>query len=253
LTFFYVPAAGVPPVSVLAGGTMVASPAQVGQSSQLSFTATNSGTAAITIASVAVADTKGTFKLVNPPGAAVTLNPNETLNFGIAFTPATTGFSTTTLQIDTLSFTLTGSGTAPQSLPAFQFTGDSGKLTPLQQPSIGITLAAPYPLPLTGVLTISINSAAFLPDASVQFQTGGKTVAVSIPANTPQALFPTGSNQIALQAGTTAGNITVTPSFATATGLDITPANPNKVTFTVPASAPQLLTIQVTNVTQVGF
>lgn len=253
LTFSYVPVTGVPPVSVLPGGTVVASPAQVGQTSQLSFTVTNSGTAAITIASVAVADTKGTFRLVNPPGAAVTLNPNDTLTFGIAFAPATTGFSTTTLQIDTQSFTLSGSGTAPQSLPAFQFTGASGNLSPLQQPSIGITLAAPYPLPLTGVLTISINSATFVSDTSVQFQTGGKTVTFTIPANTTDAIFPTGSTQIALQAGTTAGTITVTPSFATATGLDITPPNANTVTFTVPASAPQLLTIQVTNVTQASF
>jgi hypothetical protein len=253
LTYSYVPATGIPPVTVLAGGTVVLSQAQVGQFSQASFTLSNAGTAAATVTSVAVADTKGVFNLTGSPSGPMTLNPNDSLTFVIVFTPETTGISTTTLQVDTQTFTLSGSGSAPPTLPAFQFTGDSGNVTPLQQPAVGITLAAPYPLNLSGVLTISINSAVFVPDASVQFASGGKTVTFTIPANTTQAIFPNGATSINLQVGTTAETITVTPSFATSGGLDLTPQNPATVSFTLPPSAPQLSIVEITNVTQTGF
>lgn len=249
LTFSYGPGS----VTVLNGGLVVLSPTQVGQNTKASFTVTNAGTAVTTITSVALADTRGIFILVSPPTGPVTLNPNDTLTFGIIFQPAVTGFATTTLQIDTQTFTVSGNGTPPPALPNYQFTGGSGNVSPLQQPSIGLSLSAPYSLPLTGTLAISVNSAAFLPDPAVQFATQGKTVTFTIPANTTDAVFPTGGNQIGLQVGSTAGTITITPSFATKSGLDMTPVSPNTVTFTVPASAPQLVRIQVTNVTQAGF
>jgi Abnormal spindle-like microcephaly-assoc'd, ASPM-SPD-2-Hydin len=249
LTFAY----GSSATTVLPTGTVVFSLVQVGQSGQQSFTVTNAGTSAATITSIAVADTKGVFKLVNQPSGTTTLNPGETLTFTIVFTPAVTGFATTTLQIDTNSFLLSGSGTAPPVLPAVQFTGASGTVAPLQQPLIGLSLSAPYSLPLTGVLTITMNPTAFSPDPSVQFVTGGKTVPFTIPANTTDAIFSTGSNQIGLQAGTTAGAIIITPSFATQSGLDLTPVPPPTLTLTVPSAAPQLLTVHLSNVTQVGF
>src|SRR5579871_1567632 len=120
LTFTFGPAAvKVAPSSGSGTGLVVFSPVQVGQKSQQSFTVKNNGTSAITIASIAVADTKGIFTLVDPhPLVPVTLNPNDSLTFGIAFAPAVTGFSTTTLQIDTNSFTLSCSGTAPPNLPS---------------------------------------------------------------------------------------------------------------------------------------
>ena len=244
---------GSPTVTVLPSGTVVFSPVQVGQTGRQSFTVTNSGTSAVTIASIAVADTKGVFKLINPPPGPTTLNPANSLTFGISFSPAVTGFSVTTLQIDTQTFNLSGSGTPPPDLPSFQFTGASGNVTPLQQPAVGLSLSAPFPLALTGSLTISINSAAFAPDPSVQFSTGGKTVPFTIPANTTDAVFPTGATQIGLQAGTTAGAITIRPSFATISGLDMTPVNPPTLTLTVASSTPKLLTINISSVSQAGF
>lgn len=249
LTFAY----GQPPTAVPPTGTVVFSPVQVGQTGQQPFTVTNSGTSVATITSIAVADTKGVFKLLNQPPGGVTLNPGETLPFTIVFAPAVTGFSTTTLQIDTNSFILSGSGTPPPNLPSFQFTGASGTVTPLQQPLVGLSLSAPYALPLTGVLTISINSAAIRPDPAVQFVSGSNTVTFTIPANTTDAIFPNGVNQIGLQAGSTAGTITITPSFATTSGLDLTPQPPPTLTLTVPSAAPQLFNIHIANVTQAGF
>lgn len=241
------------PVSVVSGGTVIFSPVQVGQTAQIPFTVTNKGTVAGTIASIAVADTTGVYKLLDTPGLPVTLSAGGTAAFTIVFTPATTGFATTTLQIDTQTFTLSGSGTHPPPLPAFQFTGATGAVGPLQQPAIGLTLSSPYALPLNGVLTITMNSAVFAADPSVQFSTGGLTVAFTIPANTTQAIFPNGAPQILLQSGSTQGTITISPKFATQSGLDLTPASPPAVVLTVPAAAPQLLNAQVTNVTNASF
>ena len=239
--------------TVQAGGTVVFTPTQVGNTSQLSFTISNGGTATANIGSIAVADTKLIFRLVNVPPQPLTLNPGESATFNIIFAPAVTGFSTTSLQIDTQAFTLSGSGNPPPALPTFKFTGASGTVNPFQQPAVGLTLDAPYSLPLTGTFAITVNSAAFAPDAAVQFSTGGKTVNFTIPANTTQAVFPTGSNQVLLQTGTTASTITISPTFSTSAGLDITPPASPTTVLTVAASPPQLLRIQITNVTQVSF
>jgi hypothetical protein len=56
-------------------------------------------------------------------------------------------------------------------------------------------------------------------------------------------VFPDGSNQIRLQSGTVAGSITLTPSFATEGGINLTPTNPPGLTLTIPESAPRLLNV----------
>src|SRR5581483_10572688 len=105
----------------------------------------------------------------------------QSLTFAIDFAPATTGFSTSTLQVDDQSFTLSGSGTPPPSLPAVKFTGASGTVDPLTQPAIGLSMAGTYPLALNGTLTLSVNSSTFTPDPAIQFSSGGKTVTFTIP------------------------------------------------------------------------
>src|SRR5579883_2340798 len=249
LTFSY----GSANTTVVPPGTVIFSPTQVGQSSQVNFKIANTGTSPATVTSIAVADTRGVFTILNPPSGAVTINPGDSFSFQIAFAPALTGFSTTTLQIDTQSFTLSGSGTPPPALPAFQFTGSAGNMVPLQQAAIGLSLSAPYSLPLNGTLTISVNSGSLVPDPSVQFATGGKTISFTIAANSTDAVFPTGGNQIGLQVGTTAASISITPAFSTRSGLDITPLSPPVLTLTVAPGAPKLRTIQVTNVSQAAF
>ena len=249
LTFSY----GPTNLSILTGGSVIFSPTQVGQTSQVSFTITNAGTSIANITSIAVEDTKGIFTVTNLPAGAVSLNPNGTLTFQLTFAPALTGFSGTVLHVDTQLFNLSGDGTPPPALPPFQFTGASGNVPPLQQPSIGLTLSSAYSLPLTGTLTISVNSAALTADPTIQFATGATTIAFTIPANTTQAVFPTSGNQIGLQVGTTVATITVTPTFATVSGLNLTPPSAPVLTLTVTPAVPKLLTIQITNVTQGAF
>ena len=76
-------------------------------------------------------------------------------------------------------------------------------------------------------------------------------MAFTIPANTLQAVFPSGSTQIQLQTGTVVANIKVTPLFtvASAAGANITPTNPTTLTLTVPAAAPTILSAAIVSQT----
>jgi hypothetical protein len=162
------------------------------------------------------------------------------VQFTVQFAPQTTGQSTAPLVINDQQFTLSGFGSAPAAIPSYQFTGASGNQAPLTQATVGLSLAAPYSLALTGKLTLTINTGSLPADPSVQFSSGGQTVAFTIPQGSTQAVFPSGSNQISLQTGSVAGTITVTPSFALASGLDVTPSSPATLSLSVPSGPVQL-------------
>jgi hypothetical protein len=238
---------------VKGGGSVIFSPLQVGSEARLPFTVTNSGTTATTVASVGADDTHGVYRLESLPSLPVTLDSNDSFSFTIVFAPVTSGFATSTLRIDSQQFALSGSGLPPPALPDLKLTGSSGVVDPGSQPAVSLALAAPYPLALNGVLTLSITSSAFTPDPSVVFSTGGRTVAFSIPVNSTQAVFPNGAKQVQLQTGTIAGTLTITPTVATSSGLDLTPAAPPALVFTVPAAAPHLLAVDVTSLTATAF
>ena len=160
---------------------------------------------------------------------------------------------TGTLHIDGTAFVLAGAGGAPPPFPSYSLSGPQGTLGPLQQPAIGLTLAAPYSLAVTGTLTLVAVPNGFAADPSIQFSTGGKTVAFSIPANTTAAVFANGSNSIELQTGSTSGTITLTPTFQTASGVALTPAASQNLQLVVPASVPLLVGAEVTSQTAAGI
>src|SRR5207249_3505738 len=64
-----------------------------------------------------------------------------------------------------------------------------------------------------------------------------------------QAVFPNNSTTMRLQTGTVAGTITLTPSFVTDGGINLTPTIPPALNMTVAQSAPRLLSVQVSNKT----
>jgi hypothetical protein len=114
-------------------------------------------------------------------------------------------------------------------------------------------LASGYPVPLVGTLTLTTSSNQ-VSDPSVQFSTGGRVVPFTIPANSTDANFGGLGSQIFLQTGTVTSAIILTPSFLTQNGgVDLTPTNPTTLQFTVPAQAPTLLAISLTNATTNGF
>lgn len=242
--------------SYLSGGTTVTlsasnpavvfSPVMISQSEKATFVVKNTGTQAAIIANIGIGESKSPYSISGLPALPLSLAPTKQLKFTINFAPSTTGFSNGTLVINTTAIGLTGSGTEPPALPAYTIQGPSGNATPLTQPAVSLKLAAPYPVALTGTLTIGI-SGDLTSDPAVQFATGGRIVPFLIPANGTQATFADQGTQIHLQTGTVASTVTLTPTFATqAGGVDVTPSSPTTLEFTVPAAAPVLVDIQAT-------
>jgi len=248
LTFSYVSSGTTIAVSSTAP-SVVFSPVMISQSTQISFNVKNSGTVAATIANIGIGQTGSPYTLTGLPSLPVTVAPSANFGFTITFTPTAVGFSNGTLLLDTNTVALIGSGTEPPTLPAYTIGGASGTVAAGTQPNITLTLANPYPIALTGVLTAAVSGN--LPaDPSVLFATGAGTVPFTIPANTTSAVFGSQGTQIGLQTGTVAGTITLTPSFATQAGsVDVTPASPTTAQMTIAPAAPTLVAIQLSGQT----
>ena len=230
--------------TVAGGGSVIFTPAAVGGSSRLRFTMTNTGTSSAAVSSVGLAAPTTVFTLANIPALPVNLAPNASAGFDVIFTPNALGTSTSTLRVDNQIFTLTGAGNAPPPLPEIKFDGATGTQDALQQPAVGLTIASAYPLALTGSLTLAFNSDVFSNDPAVQFATGGRTVAFTIPANSTRAIFPNNQNQIRIQSGSLAGSITLTPAVNTTEGsINLTPATPPSLTLNVAPAAPRILSV----------
>jgi hypothetical protein len=228
--------------TVANNGTVIFTPATVGGSSSLRFAISNTGTTPTTVSSIGLAAPSTVFTLSSLPNLPVNVAPNQTVSFDASFAPVSLGTSTATLRVDNLTFTLSGAGNAPPTLPAIVFDGASGTQDALAQPAIGLSLARAYPLALTGTLTLAFNSDVFSNDPAVQFATGGRTVAFTIAANQTRAVFPNNANQIRIQTGSVAGTITLTPAINTTEGaINLTPATPPTVSLSVAAGAPRLL------------
>jgi hypothetical protein len=252
LTYSYV-TAGTTTTIVPTTGTVLFSPLEVSQTASLPFTITNTGTSSALIATIGITSSSAPFTLSGLPSLPMNLQPGASVSFSINFNPTATGEATATLLVNAEPFALIGFGNQPPALPGYTITGVSGTVGPLQQPSIGLTLNSAYPLDLTGTLLIQVTPNSFSADPAIQFSTGGTTVAFTIPAGQTQAIFPNGATTIRFQTGTVAGGITITPTFATTTGLNLTPANPTNLQLTVPSLAPVLQTVAISTASSTGF
>jgi hypothetical protein len=246
LTFSYV-AAGTTITLSSSNNSVVFSPVPITQSAQLSFDVKNTGTLPATISNIGVGQTNSPYSLSGLPPLPLSLAPNSDFHFTIAFTPVSVGFSNGTLQIDTTTVGLVGSGTPPPPLSAYTIVGPTGNAPPQSQPIIGLTLQSSYPVALAGNLTLSVSGN--LPaDPAVQFATGGLTVPFVIPANSTSAVFGNQGTQIGIQTGTVASTIAIAPSFATRAGnVDLTPNTPAVLKFNIAPAPPTLIAIQLTN------
>ena len=233
--------------------SVIFSPVAVTQSEQLVFDVKNTGTSTAVISNIGPGQANGPYAITGIPGLPVKVAPGNDFKFTIIFTPVTVGFINGTLQLDSTVIPLVGSGTAPPVLSAYTIAGPSGTTSPASQPLIGLTLASAYPVALSGTLTIGV--AGTLPvDPAVQFATGGKTIAFTIPANSTQAQFGSLGTQVGLQTGTVASTVTLTPAFATqAGGIDLTPASPSTLQFQIAPAAPTLVSVQLANTSATGF
>jgi hypothetical protein len=176
-----------------------------------------------------------------PPG--LVLDPASN---AIAGTPTANGTFTFMLQVaDSSGGSTTGSFTLLVGLPALSSVSMDGLPDPANaadQPAFSVSLAASYPVQLTGqiVMTFTADPVVAIDDPTVQFATGGRTVSFTIPAGTRTGVFSTA--QMALQTGTVAGTITLSLSLQSAGG---------EVTATVTQTLHVLRTAPVASMLQV--
>lgn len=226
---------------------------QVGSSSEAVVTVKNTGTAPTSIRGIQLSRTLAELALANLPEFPKQLDPDASFSFTVVFSPRGTEVISTVLSIDDKTFPVSGAGSPPPALPAYQFQGASGVQEPLQQPAVGLRLAQSYPLPLTGTLTLTAMSESFATDPSVQFAVGGRSASFQIPANSTQAVFANGVTSIRLQTGSVAESIILTPAFALQSGYDLTPSAAPALTLRVVPSAPRVLQMQIVSQSATSF
>ena len=246
LQFSYVSAGATVTIGTNGVTAVVFSPVQVTKTASIPFTVTNTGTLPSIVSNIAIQGANSPFSVSGTPALPKSLAGGASFSFTISFAPTAAVLAGDTLLINTTPIPLSGSGTAPPTLPAYTISGPTGNVAPNSQPSVTLTLASPYPVAINGVLTLT-TSGTLGSDPAVQFTTGGRTVPFTIPANGTVADFASQGNQILLQTGTVASTILLTPSFATAAGVSLTPSNPTTLEFTVPAEAPVLIAATVTS------
>jgi hypothetical protein len=227
--------------------------ASLGQSSSTTFTITNTGTASGVISGIFIGEANSPFAITDLPALPITIAVNQSLSFGITFSPTSVTSLSGTLHLDGTTFVLTGAGGTPPAFPSYSLTGPTGTLGPLQQPVITLNIAAPYPLAVNGTLTMTVIPDGFSADPAIQFSTTGRTVTFTIPANTTTAVFPTGGNSIRLQTGSTSGTIVLTPTFTTASNVPLSPAGSQNLQLVIPPTAPVLIGATVTAQTAAGL
>jgi hypothetical protein len=240
--------AGVP-----SGGSLSFPDTRIDTSSDITIAITNRGSGTGTVNSIAVSG--DAYQLLGLPLLPVTLPAGAELRVTVRFLPKSVGVQTGSLQIssDAGPYSAALQGTAISLDFGFEFTGASGVQAPFSQPAIGLSLTAPYAVDLQGTLTLSTATDTFAADPAVQFSSGGTKVPFTIPAGTLAAVFPSGSTQVMIQTGTVAEFIVITPSFATSSGTDLTPASPTTLKIEIPRLAPSLLEASIGSITSTGF
>jgi hypothetical protein len=218
------------------GGVILLPNTVVGAKVTGQLTITNAGNAAGTISTSSL---NGSGLSLSPLLLPQTIAPGASLTVDVTFAPVSVSTSTGSLALDNVSFVVRGTGTAPAPLPSYSFSGVGDISAVLQQPFVSLQLNSPRSSDVSGTLTLTFRAdSGTADDQSIQFASGGRTVAFTIPANTVNAMFGT-STQAAFQTGSVAGTISITPKFTIGT-VDLTPAQPLVKSVAIPTTAPHL-------------
>jgi hypothetical protein len=126
---------------------------------------------------------------------------------------------------------------AAPPLPAVIFTGLSDVADPGQQLKFQLQLASPYPLPISGQITLTFRPDAVIArdDPAIQFSTGGRTASFTIAGDSTVA-----APDFAIQTGTVAGTIELTVSLRQG-DTDVTPTPAPSRTIRVNRLPPSLV------------
>jgi hypothetical protein len=190
---------------------------QLGSSIARHFAVVNQTTVVLTAPAIAVST--GDFALMSgavPGGQAV--QPGQSADFYVQFTPTATGVRTGSLVIGGSTCALTGTGVAPPPPPPppLPNPGLSISLPQIlsdQQGAVTVTLDAASKTSGSGTLTLDFQPASGLPDdAAIVFASGGRTANFTVSPGDTQGHF--GDQLTTLfQTGTTAGTLTFTAAL----------------------------------------
>jgi hypothetical protein len=244
---------GTSSATIAPNGTVLFSPAAVGEKGLATFTVTNTGNAAAVITSIGLTQASTVFSVADIPPLPATIVSGGALQFGLVFTPNSLAIASATLRVDTQNFSLSGLGQTPIAIEGYVLEGPPARLEPRGQPPIALTLSRAYPLPINGVLTLSFTSDSFPVDPALRFAAGEQTVNFTVPANSTRAIFAGGSDQIRFQTGSVAGIITLTPTFSTETNLNLTASSGQPLIMRLEPSAPVLANAQITASSATSF
>jgi hypothetical protein len=155
-TFIYqVLVQGKPPTTVTANGTITFPSVNVGSSTSLILTVTNSGSGTGVISSVSV---NPPFTITNPITLPVTLTTGDKFSVPLTFTPTEIGTQTGYLVIGNTTFTLSGQGLG--SNLTYGYTSNGTSIPVLAN---GTVLFPPVAVGRSESLTFSISNSGSLP------------------------------------------------------------------------------------------
>lgn len=227
-------------ITLLPGGSVFFPPTRIGSPVTAVLTVRNNGISEANVVTINIGEANSSFRVANLPTLPARLEPGGQLSFQIQYSPTSAGIETGTLRIDSAAFGLSGSSGTLPPLPAYRFTPASANVSALDQPAVGLQLDAPYPVALSGQISLTQEAASFLSDPSVRFANGATTVSFTIPANTTQAIFANASPTIRMQTGSVAGVIIVRATFNS--GTVSIPDNSNQaLRLTILPAAPRIL------------
>jgi hypothetical protein len=166
-------------------------------------------------------------------------------------TPTTTGSFTFTI-----SATYAPAGSAPVTAqqqftvviangPAITVGGLPSTSPPAQQPKATVSLAGPYPLNISGTMTLAFASSVGGDDQMVRFSNGTRTASFTIPAGSTQGSF-SGAANVAVLTGTVAGTITITTVLTDSAENTLPPPEPTVIVIN--PTPPVITRVTVTSV-----
>lgn len=176
----------------------------------------------------------GPFRLTASPTLPLTLRPGE--DFAVRIEPAANAAADSTGQliVDDAIFPL---DIDTPSLPSVRFTRQGGTVTAGEEVPIGMYLSSPYPVDLTGTLTLDLETVEAANDPLLRWSTGGRQVSFEIPAGSTRALLAGSAQTLSFFASSVAGTVAVRARLAAYPwGIDVTPPTEPQALFAVEVS-----------------
>lgn len=118
--------------------------------------------------------------------------------------------------------------------PSATFSSAGGPVEPTSEVPVGLSIDQPYPIDVSGVLSLEFISSDFESDPTVQWSTGGRQVTFDIPAGSTAAMFGGGASEVTFRAAKSSGEVVVTATMrADDWGLNLTEDAVPEVRFDV--------------------